>query len=838
MGPGSDSMAPMTPCLRTAVAAAALLLLAGQAAAAGPLDLVSGPAPTPKPAEKRDAPPTPQAIPLPGIVPAAVDAYRRLSAMRAKTEPDASLDEMLAPLQELGKAVERAGALMTSQPMTTVSDRDLVDFRQEMLRQDAVLARWGSRIEDDVRRTYDAAKQLEQMAAVWRLTEQQAVAEGAGSAVVERAQGVRQEIGDLQGSIRSRLDRLVSAQDRVASLRIRILGWMGAADRADAMREKQLFEIESRPVWEVFSRKQPARDFGNQLERVLQRNASAMSAFVREEGTGFLWVLAVFVGVVVAMAWAGRAFAARAATDPELAAPAEVLSHPISAGVLVALSLTSWLLPRAPAVVSELSVLLSLPAFLVLARNLLPGEFRGPLYGFTALFAAARLGAVLPESSLPGRLLTLLVAAIGFVGAVRLLRKEAPWLRAVLRPGRRKHIRIALTVLAALLAASLAANVVGNVSLGRRLADGSLYTGMIALLLLAVTRVLRALLVGGLRMPEIRRIQTVAENASAIAERGSSLIEWAAILLWVAGTLRVFYVEVAVVDALRAVLTARLRFGGLDVSLGDLAAFGIALWLSVLLARLLRVGLEAWMDRGARLPSGVSVAISKTVGYAVVGMGFLAAILASGMDVTRFTVILGTLSVGIGFGLQNVVNNFVSGLILLYERPIRVGDVIDVGTATGTVTHIGIRSSTIKTFQGAEVVLPNSNLVSNQLTNWTLSDPVRRFEIDVGVAYGSDVGKVRETLLLAARAHVDVLSDPEPIALFTGLGDSALAFQLRFWTSRFDRYLAIASEVRQGIVEKLGAAGISIPFPQQDLHVVSVDESAARALRGEGTSRK
>jgi small-conductance mechanosensitive channel len=306
----------------------------------------------------------------------------------------------------------------------------------------------------------------------------------------------------------------------------------------------------------------------------------------------------------------------------------------------------------------------------------------------------------------------------------------------------------------------------------------------------------------------------------------------------VGGTLQVFYVETTVVDWGRAVLTARLRFGGLDVSLGDLAAFGITLWLSVLMARLLRLVLEARLGQDARLPAGVPVAISRTVGYVVVGVGFLVAILASGMDVTRFTVILGTLSVGIGFGLQNVVNNFVSGLILLYERPIRVGDVIDVGTATGTVTHIGIRSSTIKTFVGAEVVLPNSNLVSNQLTNWTLSDQLRRVDIDVGVAYGSDVAKVQEILLLAARASVDVLSDPAPLALFTGLGDSALTFQLRFWTSRFDRHVAISSEVRQTVVEKLAAAGISIPFPQQDLHVVSVDEGAARALRGPAPSGK
>ena len=831
-------MAPMMHRTLATLAWAALLLFPGPAHAAGPLDLLSPPARDAKPAAKSDAPPAPEAIPLPQVVPAAMEAYRTLAGIRSRTDPDASLDAMLAPLEEVGKSVERAGALLTSQPMAAVSDRDLVDFRQDMLRQDAVLAKWSSRLEESVRSTYDSEKELERMDAVWTLTEQRAAAEGATAAILERTQVVRGEIRDLRKAQRVRLDRLLAAQDRVAGLRIRILGWMGAADQADAVRERQLFEIEARPIWEVLSRKQPFKDFGEQLRRVVQHSVSAMAAFLREEGMDFLWVLAAFVVVVAVVAWAGRRFAARAAVDPELSAPAEALSHPISAGILVALSMTSWLLPRAPAVLTELSVVLALPALLLLARKLLAAELRPPLYGFAALYSMARLATLLPDSSLPGRLLILLAALGGLAGAVVMLRPGAPWARAIARPRRRKHLRIAVSALAILLAASVVANVVGNVSMGRRLADGSLSTGMIALVLAAVARVLRALLVGALRMPELHRIQAVAENADAIAERGSSFIEWGTLLLWVGGTLQVFYVETAVVDWGRSVLTARLRFGGLDVSLGDLAAFGITLWLSVLLARLLRLVLEARLDQDARLPAGVPVAISRTVGYVVVGVGFLVAILASGMDVTRFTVILGTLSVGIGFGLQNVVNNFVSGLILLYERPIRVGDVIDVGTATGTVTHIGIRSSTIKTYQGAEVVLPNSILVSNQLTNWTLSDRIRRVEIDVGVAYGSDVAMVQEILLVAARAHPGVLSDPAPVALFTGMGDSALAFQLRAWTSQFDLHPVVAGEIRQAVVEKLGAAGISIPFPQRDLHVVSVDEGAARSLRGPAPSGK
>jgi small-conductance mechanosensitive channel len=836
-------MAPMTPgTLSRALvlaAAAAFLVVPAPSLAAGPLDLLPSSSPDAKaPAAKLAAAQEPTAIPLPRVGPAAVDAYRSLAAIRARTDPEAVLDATLAPLDEVAASVERAGAQFTRQPMAMVSDRDLVDFRQEMMRQDAQLGRWSGKIEDSVRSTYGSQKELERMGAVWKLTEEHAAAEGAAPAIVDRARTVRKESEDLQRQVKVRLDRLLAAQDRVASLRIGILGWLSAADRADAVREQQLFEIEAKPIWAIFSSRERGRDFGGQLERVFQHNASAIQAFVREEGDAFLWVVAIFVLVVVLVAWAGRRFARRAKEDPELTAPVEVLSHPISAGILVALSLTGWLLPRAPMAFAQMAVLLMLPPFLLLARKLLAAELRAPLYGFTALFAVARLGEVLPEYSLAGRLLTFLVSAVGMLGAIRLLRKDAPWTRAIVRPRRTWHVVLALGLLACLLGIALAANVVGNVSMARRLSDGSLTSGMMALLLAAVMRVLRALLAGALRMPEIHRIRSLADHGDAIVARGSSLIEFAAVLLWAYGTMRAFRIDGAVMDWLIGAFTSRLRFGGLDVSLGDLGAFAVTLWLAVLLARLLRLVLESRLEKDSRLPAGVPIAISKTVGYLVVGMGFLVAVLASGMDVTRFTVILGTLSVGIGFGLQNVVNNFVSGLILLYERPIRVGDVIEVGTSTGTVTHIGIRSSTIKTFDGAEVVLPNSNLVSNQLTNWTLSDRARRILIDVGVAYGSDVAKVQEILLLAARASVDVLSDPAPVTLFTGTGDSALNFQLRFWTAHFDRYLSITSMVRTDIVEKLGAAGISIPFPQQDLHVVSVEAAAVRALRGENPTGK
>jgi len=311
--------------------------------------------------------------------------------------------------------------------------------------------------------------------------------------------------------------------------------------------------------------------------------------------------------------------------------------------------------------------------------------------------------------------------------------------------------------------------------------------------------------------------------------RGTRYLRWAIGLLWLFATAHLFRVDVPIADAVQKAVSWRARAGSLDLSLGDVLAFAITLWVSVLLGRLVGFVLdEGLKTRG--LGRGVHTAISRTASYAVVAVGTVLAVLASGTELTRLTVLIGTLGVGIGFGLQDVVNNFVSGLILLYERPVQVGDVIEVGDVMGTVRRIGIRSSTVFTEWGSEVVVPNAHLISNEVTNWTLSDRRRRADIDLGVAYGTPPEKVRSLLLQIAGAHPDVMKFPEPLAMFTGFGDSALNFQLLVWTAA-DVWGRVASELRTEICRVLEQEGISIPFPQQDLHLVSVDASVAETLR-------
>jgi len=194
----------------------------------------------------------------------------------------------------------------------------------------------------------------------------------------------------------------------------------------------------------------------------------------------------------------------------------------------------------------------------------------------------------------------------------------------------------------------------------------------------------------------------------------------------------------------------------------------------------------------------------------------------AGVEFTNLAIIAGALSVGIGFGLQNIVNNFVSGLILLVERPIRTGDWIMVGSTEGYVKKISIRSTQIQTFDRADVIVPNSELISGQVTNWMLSDPWGRVRVPVGVAYGSDTARVMEILLDVANKHPLVITNypgvGQPRALFRAFGDSSLDFELRCFIRDVDKRLATISDLNLAIDAAFREAGIEIPFPQRDLH--------------------
>ena len=224
-----------------------------------------------------------------------------------------------------------------------------------------------------------------------------------------------------------------------------------------------------------------------------------------------------------------------------------------------------------------------------------------------------------------------------------------------------------------------------------------------------------------------------------------------------------------------------------------------------------------------KLPKGVPAAISLIIRYFILVFGIIMALGALNIDLSKFNLMAGALGLGIGFGLQTVISNFVSGLILVFERPILPGDTVEVNNLLGTVNKIGVRSSSISTFDGAEVIVPNNNLIANDLINWTLSDNVKRIEVLVSAAYSSDPNEVLKILIEVANNNKDVLKSPEVRALFSEFGNSSLNFKLRFWVP-YELGLIVKSDISLAIYNKFKEQGIEIPFPQQDIYIKEFPE--------------
>ena len=276
-----------------------------------------------------------------------------------------------------------------------------------------------------------------------------------------------------------------------------------------------------------------------------------------------------------------------------------------------------------------------------------------------------------------------------------------------------------------------------------------------------------------------------------------------------------------------------IRIGSISISLlGILFGIGVFI-LGFLLTRRFQRWLDGSVMARSRVDLGVRNSIRTVVGYAGVALAALMALSAAGFDLSNLAIVAGALSLGIGFGLQNIVNNFVSGLILLVERPFKVGDWIVAGTTAGFVKKISVRATEIETFQRQTVILPNSELINQAVGNWTHRNHLGRVDIPIGVAYGTKPRIVHDLLLEIATADTAVVRNPAPNVVFLGFGASSLDFELRVHISEVLDSLALATRLRMAIVEAFEEKGIEIPFTQQDVHLKIKDiEALSEAIAG------
>ncbi len=762
---------------------------------------------------------------------AALDTLRRIRAQLATIDTD-DVDSLLTTIVQSLDQLQQASTTEQFEPVSTLA---LDGLAREWRERQTQLDRSQQSLQS-LSRSLNARRQgIRRLRDVWTVTRNSASAQALPSEVVAQIQAVLTGAQDVEAELRSHRDALLAVLIRIAEQEITVVDALAEIDNAREQVRRRYFVADNPPLWRAWRRQSEGVDFDD--VRATWRGAGSTLRSYAERNRGrIVTQVALFVALTMLMVGLRRRSRGWGVQNDEaLQAAQKVLARPVSAALLITLLATPVVHTSAPIALRSLAALVSIIPLLRLLPGVVAPAMRPALFATIAFLTAQWLVSLSLTHPLTLRLVLLGIAFFGATGLVLLLRPSSPartasdssWWRATLF-----LCRVAVVVLTV----SLTANVLGYGSLAVLLTRATLRSAHSGLAIFMGVKVLDGLVTALLRPDLLHPLKTVRRHAEFLAGQARRVIHVAAALAFLGFTLSYFNVWQPVVDGVGAAMSREFSIGSWGLSFSDVVIFGLVIWLSFTVARVVRAVLQEDVLSRLELERGVPRAVSAVVYYAVLVIGFLFAAGAAGFDLTRFTLLVGAFGVGLGFGLQSVINNLISGLILMFERPIQVGDTIEVEPFIGVVKRIGIRASSVRTFDGAEVIVPNGDLISGKVINWTLSDRLRRIDVSVGVAYGTDPSNVLEILLNAASPHPSVLSSPKPEALFVGFGDSSLDFLLRFWTTDIDSWRKVRSDVTVLVNDALKDGGIEIPFPQRDLHVRSVDSNAQKAIPAPGAS--
>lgn len=791
------------------------------------------PAAAPAASAASDAPPPVKVIAVPNIAAAAETVDALLRDIVAGLAPAAKVTTIGRELAAFGRdfdATEKETRLALG---AIYSQEQLGGLDTRWLSLLARLGDWEKTLTSRAVLLEGNLTQLDALQQTWQATRGAARDSGAPEAVQERANAVLSEIKRVQGLVNAARDQILTLQAQASRFETRASEQRAQIKRATEAALEGLLLRDSVPIWSADS------SGGVQIERwqdvssPLQANGDAIVQYLQASQLRGIFLVLLAALFLVGLWRVRTQVRRRTEADPELAGSAWVFEHPGAITLLLMTIVSPWVLVYAPRQFNLLLLTLALPPTILILRRLIHRNLVAFLYALLLLHVVDQMREIFGAAVLWERLVLELQLAgtllflFWFLRPRRLARMPATVTGDADFKWSLHVARGAMLVFAA----ALAAEVLGYSQLAHFLNAGVLgvlYSGVI---LYAALRAFVSLSTLALHTWPLRSLAMVRHYQPLLERRLHRAAHWLILGWWIWITLDAFAVRKPIFDSVLAILASKSAIGALHISLGDVLAFGGTIWAAFLLSRLVRFVLEEDVFPRIALARGIPYALSMVLHYVLLLTGFILAIVATGVDLDRFTILISAFGVGAGFGLQGLVNNFMSGLVLLFERPIKVGDAIETAQRSGEIKSIGIRASILRTWDGAEVVVPNASLISNEVVNWTLSDRQRRIEIPLGVAYGNDPEQVIALLVGVATAHPEVLDAPSPDAFFEGFGADGLNFRLRCWTGQYDRSSPIRSALCVAISKALAGAAIEMPFPQRDLHLRSMDGGMLKQLR-------
>jgi len=636
------------------------------------------------------------------------------------------------------------------------------------------------------------------------------------------------ELKNINGLVTNELNALLVIQTDLSKYSIQTEGVIIFIRDIDNINRRNILTQNAFPLWKIGSDSTQAKSVAEEFNDILISYKTAYSEFIvtyEESIPIYIITFLIFFAFVFYLKVNSKKIES---DDKKLEQSLVILNYPLSATLLIFGIMMTFFYGDAPAAFKSIvKIVLLIPLVRIMVKIINPTMIK-PLIIFTILFVLNQIKVAASSATSIERILLFVLTIISVFGAIWLVKNKQ--LSADLyTEDQKKYVFLARKAALILFVISLLANILGFVKLGIVLVNGVYDTFFATAILFAGTIIMHAIILVFLKTKFALKFRFVKYKAEIVKNTFEKIIGLTVKIIWIVVVLNAFNIYVPVRSFIETLLNTGIGFGSFSISLMDIFLFVGTVWVSYLISKFFKFILEEDILPRLSLPRGVPGTISTLTKYFVLSLGLIIAVSSVGLDLSKFAILIGALGVGIGFGLQDLVNNVISGLILIFERPIQIGDVVNFNQIEGRVTNIGIRSSRIKTWQGSEIIVPNGHLVSNDVINWTFSDKMRRIEVKVGLEYGCDVNQVKQLLLSCAKSDDRILSSPDPIVIFRDFGDSSLDFELRCWTKDFDLWFTISSELRFKINQIFTENGITIPFPQRDIHIKSPE--AIKAIK-------
>ena len=755
---------------------------------------------------KPNAEPTP--IPLSEIASQAESTFRSVQNIGSTLSADqvtGTVETRLAPLTneiEL-RGTEMAKFLAGSVPLELLHSMEIVlqKYRDQ-------LSSWNHDLTERSKILNSQIGQLDGLGNIWKATLQLPELSSTAPDIPQRVQNIIELIERTRQAAQSLRQRDIVLQGHVLSAATRLQAIAPAFEQAQTNAASNLFVQDSPPIWglDIEQWKEATR-----ASVIPPASFALLVTYIQREPAVLYLHVAVIFFFFLSLTWLRRRVERWTAEEPSLRRMAPAFDLPVSTAITLSFLFLGSLYSSAPFLVRAiLWGILLIPITLIL-RRLIDRALFPLLDALIVLYFTDQFRLLTSLVPWVGRLVFGTEMLGGTLFLVWLIRSKRLPSVDTSKPNvfaRAIHLLVQIGLIVFPL--TLLANLFGYLNFANLLGGGLIRSAYVGASLYAALRIVEGLVIILFRTHPLSLLRAVELNRSVLQRRICAAIALLTFIYWASLTLSFLGLRTPLVAGTEEVLRATLSVGSLSISLRQVLLFFVTIWAAFALSRFLRFLLEEDVYSHWHLARGIPQAVSTMVHYALLLLGFFVGLAVLGVDLTKVTILAGAFTVGVGFGLQTVINNFVCGLILLFERPIKVGDIIQIDADVGEVRRIGIRACIIHTTDGSEIIVPNGSIIANKVTNWTLSDRYRAIEVPVTVARGAAPHRVIEVLASAAANQPGITKEPAPQAYVVNFGSTAVSFNLRVWTDQFDDWIQVRSNLAVAVDEALSRENIAV----------------------------